>query len=246
MNKIKPFKDMTLSEISEVIEILSFILNKTDTSSSLKIILNAAILPFINILAPSRRDKILLSLTVILIFISHILKELNLEYLPFVYIAIVTSIAYLAFNFIALRKNSLNLAKTSTPYSSRLINAITGKRRMREEIAFEPDIEEYKIEEIKEKLFDLRPSQINKSIVYLSHQKDLSEKFDKYTSRFISYFFVLVTLLIYGKELSPLLIAGLGLFYAFMEYKLHKNFVSSKLGFCLRLLKEVQAEKDES
>jgi hypothetical protein len=82
--------------------------------------------------------------------------------------------------------------------------------------------------------------------LYLSYQKELSDKSEKYIDKFISYVVIFAVVLIYGKESSPLIITGLSLLFVFAEYKTHKKSMSAKLGFCLRLLKEVQAEKDES
>jgi hypothetical protein len=167
-----------------------------------------------------------------------------LDHLIFAYLALVVFLVFIALGFIADRKNSLNLAKSSTSYSSRLINAISGTHRMNLEVTFEPEIKESKVKEIKEKLLNISSKQINKSILYLSHQKDLSEKRDKYIEIFLPYFIVLVVVSIYGKESSPLIGAGLGLFFAFVGYQTYRSSMSAKLGFCLRILKEVQAEKD--
>lgn len=140
------------NEINEAIEILSFILDKSDNSSFRKFVVDSFILPIINILAPSKREKILLSLVLVLIFISYVLKELKLEYLIWAYLALAIFTAYVFLSSMLNRKNSLKLARTSRPYSSRLIDAISGKRRMTLEVDFEPEIEESRVKEIKENL----------------------------------------------------------------------------------------------
>jgi Ca2+/Na+ antiporter len=128
---------------------LSFILDKIDNSSFRKFVVDLVILPIINILAPLKREKILLSLVLVLIFLFYVLKELKLEYLILAYLALAIFMAYVFLGFMLNRKNSLKLARTSRPYSSKLIDAISGRRKMSLEVDFEPEIEEFRVKEIK-------------------------------------------------------------------------------------------------
>lgn len=234
-----------LSEAVEVIETLSPILNKTDDRSALKIFKDVVILKIINIVAPSKREKILLSLPAIIMFSAYMLKILKLKYLIFSYVAI----AIFLINFILsitgiFKNNPRSLANSS--YSSRLTNSIIGKHRTRLESALDPEVSDFELKEIEEKLSNLNTVQIDAGILCLSWQKELIDKEDKYTEKFISYFLILGIVLIYGTQYSQVMIGSAGLLFVYFEYSLHGNSMSAKLGFCLNLLKKIKILKDES
>jgi hypothetical protein len=118
------------SEAVEAIKILSPILDRIENRSFLRIIKDLVVLPIINILAPSKREKIFLALGMSTMFLAYILKTLKLEYLVVSYVAIIIFLIYLILNIVGF-KNTPKPTNSNTLYSSRLTNSILGKRKMR-------------------------------------------------------------------------------------------------------------------
>jgi hypothetical protein len=149
------------SEAVEAIKILSPILNRVENRSSLKIIKDLVILPIINILAPSIREKIFLALGLSTMFLAYILKTLKLEHLILSYVALAIFLTYFILNIVGISKNTPKPTNSNALYSSRLTNSILGKRKMRLESALEPEVSDFEIHEIEGKLFNLSSIQID-------------------------------------------------------------------------------------
>jgi hypothetical protein len=244
MYLIKNFmKSLPLNNTAKVVEILSPIIDKKN-ELNLNIILGLVVKPILKLLAPSKRELILFFLTLFLTLVAYLLKIVGIKYyLLAACLALVTLLGYSWFSlrFASENKNKLKEGNPYRPYSSKLISSISGEIRTSLEIALDPEISRLEEDAIAEKLLDLSSVEINYGIIYFTHQRELGDKFDKYVDQFTFYFTAIWIVLFYGiGRNSQLIISGSLLFFAYINYRLHKGSMTSKLGLCLRLLQKVQ------